>query len=76
MGSASELEYQAKLSIRLNMSSEELLNDLIGKITSVKTNARQADGYSAFVTGVPQGAESTHPESESRSDKAPRQRGA
>ena len=36
MGSASELEYQAKLSIRLNMSSEELLNDLISKITSVK----------------------------------------
>ena len=36
MGSTSELEYQAKLSLRLNMSPDELLHDLIRKITSVK----------------------------------------
>ena len=36
MGSASELEYQTRLSLRLNLSSEELLNDLITKITSAK----------------------------------------
>lgn len=36
MGSASELEYQARLSLRLNLSSGELLNDLITKITSAK----------------------------------------
>jgi four helix bundle protein len=36
MGSASELEYQTRLSLRFNLSSEELLNDLITKITSAK----------------------------------------